>query len=380
MPNPHVEPTGYVQLSETEQAIAARSLTIPSARALKSKEANAIKIGEKILQQTRDHRLKLESEISDEQAGSDYLSALDRRSVDLLTEIGLDAEYAWLDNIVKAIMHEAPFVQIDVLSHYAINCLNPDGSVDVSWDRLPPEEQAGVLLGAMFRSAFHGSHNFRIAALLDDFHLDHSERGIDDSFKFSNAQQNQYILEMARLFYIHGVILPGDVPGIHYVLTREKALHANVDRLIDSLNREGRGEVEVSDTGDVVFRPSPSLVRRLALSSDNRKREFGKNGISVIRNGQATCSALDSANHFNAVESDLIYLVLLDTRFVSQQDKTYALLRGAGVVTQDRYENIFFDSTKLSPLAITYGVCRLLESEIESQLKTLKMHHDLTLY
>jgi hypothetical protein len=143
------------------------------------------------------------------------------------------------------------------------------------------------------------------------------------------------------LLHDQGVLRPGDISGKDYVLTRERELQALVEPMIDRLRRSTRGTVETNDSSDVIFRPSVPLIRRLALDSDNRKREFARNGVLLQRNGRPTCPALDAANFVNLKSGDVLHVLVFDKWLTSQQDKTYALLRALGVVTQDRYENIF---------------------------------------
>lgn len=66
-----------------------------------------------------------------------------------------------------------------------------------------------------------------------------------------------------------------------------------------------------------------------------------------------------------------MHLVILDRKFESQQDKTYALVRGFGGVSSERYFNVFFDSDRLSPSLITYVMSELLHAEFEYFLKQL---------
>jgi hypothetical protein len=296
----------------------------------------------------------------------DLHAAIEDGNDQRLAELGIDTSYIWLDLLASALLDGTPFVQLEAVSPYAARCVQPDGSVNVVWDRLPADERAGIMVAALFRRAFHDCHNTRYSALLDDFHTD-GLAGEED--RFTEEQQDQYIIQMADLLHRKGVLFDGDIPGKDYVLTRERELHAHVDSMIERLRYCGRGEVETKDNGDVVFRPTAALIRRLALGSENRKREFARNGILLRRKGHATCPSLDAAGCLNLTASDVMHVLVLDKWLTSQQDKTYALLMALGVVTQERYENIFYDSEKLSPELITYGVCAVLRKQFETQLR-----------
>lgn len=306
----------------------------------------------------------LHDSIKDDPQTDGIVHALERRDYDSLCELGIDTTYVWLDALAVALTEGTPFVQIEAISPYASSCVDPDGTIRVSWDRLPADERTGIMVASALREVFYDCENIRYSALLDDFHKDGT---VGDPGVFTEQQQDQYIVQMTQLLHEQGVLLPTDIPGKHYVLTRERELHAYVDPVIDRLRFCGRGDVETTDNGDVIFRPSPSLIRRLALYSENRKREFARNGILLRRNGRPTCAALDAAGFVNSTTNDVQHVLILDKWLTSQQDKTYALLRAMSVVTQDRYDNIFFDSATLSPQLITYALCVVLQQQFETQ-------------
>lgn len=298
------------------------------------------------------------------------LSLMDSQSMADPSLLGVDIEYTWIDEILKALIVGGPTVQVDAASPYAANSIDEDGCVNVRWEALPNDEKAGVMIAAMMRDVFVDCKNFRLALLLDDFHGKSHEQPLTE------LQQDEYIVQMARLLFRSGVLLPNDVPGREYVMTRERDLKPLVDQLINKLRFVGRGELEHRDNGDIVFYPHPVLIRCLALDSDNRKRELARNGVLLMRNGRPTCAALDASNYLNNAGVDTMYLVVLDKQMKSQQDKAYALLRAIGVVTQERYDNVFYDAENMTASFIAYSFCHLIEAHLTKLLELNRIYAD----
>ena len=55
---------------------------------------------------------------------------------------------------------------------------------------------------------------------------------------------------------------------------------------------------------------------------------------------------------------------MLDRAALTQQDKTYTLLRALGIKRGDKYHNVFFDSARLSPEITVLAMCEILIREL----------------
>jgi hypothetical protein len=309
---------------------------------------------------------KLESHLAALRGRVDFQSPrakhLQRAIVDgdeqAMCELGINTSYGWLDDLVSAMARGTPFVEIETVGPYAGHHLGADDELDVTFSNLPSDERAGILLAAVLRDLTSACKNIRFVSLLDDLNNHVSNR------PFTNAEQERYILAMSRMLYEQGTLRADDVPGRDYVLIRESEQVQRIDELVERLRHSGSGQIETSLDGDVSFRPCDHLVKKLALRSGSRRLELRKRGILLKRLGRPTCQALDAAIFLEPVNRDIVHFVLLDQRFESEQDKTYALIRAVDITTQERYHNIFYDSDALPAELIVYAICELLRSEV----------------
>jgi NNMT/PNMT/TEMT family len=301
---------------------------------------------------------------------SHLLRALDDGDLDALSELGIDTGYAWLDDVVRALVVGSPFVEIETVGPYAAHHVTPDGGLEVRFENLPPDEKTGVLLAAFFRDVFGDRPNLRLVALLDDSHA----YAMDADF--TQAQRDQYVVEIGAMLRNQGALGADDVPGRDYVLLRKRDLQSNLDSLVDALRDCGRGTVEQTDDGDLVFRPTGPFIRQLALDSKSRRRELRRAGILLRKRGKPTCAALDAAGFLSPINRGIMHVVVLDRRLESEQDKTYALLRAVDAVTQEQYHNVFFDADRLAPELTAYAVCELLVDHLTGFLRLVQLYDD----
>jgi SAM-dependent methyltransferase len=290
------------------------------------------------------------------------LAAVARRDSEALAGLGLDLSFAWLDDVIASLIAGAPYVDIETVGPYAHHHFDHSGNVDVRASNLPPDEEVGLFLGAALRDVLRPCPNVRFVALLDEFTV------LFDRPDIAAHQRDLYVIEMYHLLRDRGLLRSGDVPGRDYVLLRESELAEQVDVLIERLDACGRGVIERT-AGDVVFRPAKWFVEQLALHSSNRQRELSRQGILLRRDGRPTCHAMDAAGFLNPINQRIVHLLMLDSQYAAQQDKTYALVRALDVVRQESYHNVFYDSSLLGPEAVTLVTFELMAEEARRYLR-----------
>lgn len=293
------------------------------------------------------------------------LHALGEDDYEELAKLGIDISYAWLDDILRTATSGASVIGIETVGPYAANHLTADG-LDIRAERLPADEQIGLLLAGIFRDVFADCENVRCVALIDDL------TSYIPGRELTQEERDRYVVAIADIFRDFGAIKPDDRPGKNYIFIRESELPPAVDELVQRLRQSRAGDVDTLPNGDVIFYPSESFIERLALLSNNRRREFRRRGVLVKRQGRPTCHAMEAASHFHPASREMQHVMMLDRYFQSQQDKTYALVRAMEIVTQDRYHNLFYDSERLSPEVIVYVICELLAE----QARRLLVSHD----
>lgn len=299
-----------------------------------------------------------------------YFRALLEADYDELARMGLDARYAWLDDVLAALISGGPFVEIQAATCYASPHLKRDGSLSFDYSSIPLEEQAGILLSSMFRELSHGCANVRLVIDVDDIH------NYSTGDHISMAERDQFVIELSKILTEQGVHLPYDIPGKNYLILRRSEIIDEVDSMISNLRLSGQGTVERTDQGDVIFRPHTTLLRRLSLNQPDQERELKRSGIMLKRNGQATSAAISAASFLSPLNRNILHVVMCDKRLCIEQVRVYTLLRAMGVVTQDRYHNVFFDPERLSPEAIAFGVCDLIIDSLERFLRVLRLYDD----
>jgi SAM-dependent methyltransferase len=311
---------------------------------------------------------------------SDILSVEDSLALELetaivdrdstrLTALGIDTGYAWLGDVVAA-MVGGEYVAVETVGPYACEHVDARGRLRVSSDNLPIDERAGMLLAGLIRDATDGFDNVCLVALLDD-HTIRSETG-----PLSVADRDLYVVEISNIFQQFGAIRVGDVPGERFVLLREAALVPESERLIAMLRDSGVGVVTERSERDIDFVVADSFTQTLALRSENRRKDLRRRGVALVRDGRSLCHTLDAASFLHPICHLMVHFKILDKRFAAEQDRTYALCRALGVLRQDNIHNVFFDSTLLSPALVTYAVCRLLEREVDETLRALHAFDD----
>ena len=296
----------------------------------------------------------------------DLFDAIDAGDYDQMARLGVDAEYAWVDAILAAMVSGAPYVEFETIGPYAAYHRDEYGQISVSVDNLPPDERAGIMLAAVVRSLVAECENARIVSLFDDINdpLTGAEIRPDD--------RDRFIVQMSKMYYGLGVLHHDDVPGRDYVLIRESRAAERFDELVDRLRRCGAGTVEHTDAGDVTFWPSRRFVERLAFKSANRSREFRRRGILLARSGRLTCQALEAAGFLDSHNQHVIHVLMLDTKFSAQQDKTYALLHAMGIVRENTHHGLFYDTARIAPETVVLAVSRLLNRELKRLIGVLE--------
>lgn len=294
------------------------------------------------------------------------LAAVEARDFDALAQLGLDFQRARFDVLMTALAAEGPFVEIETVGPYAMFHVDDNGDVDFRLDQIPCDERTGLVLGAALREATLKCPNVRPVALIDDLH----NSSPDDYL--TKSQQDRYVVEVSKLFLDSAIIRPHDVPGKDFVLVRESELLARFDQLIEQLSCSDHGIVEETADRDIVFWPSRELIAHADLRSERRERELRRSGILLRRSGRVTCTALDASGYLDPLNREIIHLVMLDTRFKSQQAKTHVLLLATESVAPDAYNNIFYDSHRLSPQLTSYAVLKLLARAMEDHLERLR--------
>lgn len=300
----------------------------------------------------------------------DLFDAIDAGDYDQMARLGIDAEYAWVDAILAAMVSGAPYVEFETIGPYAAYHRDESGQISVSVDNLPPDERAGILLAAVVRNLVAECENARIVSLFDDINdpLTGAEICPDD--------RDRFIVQMSKLFYGLGVLHHDDVPGRDYVLVRESRAGERFDELVDRLRSSGTGTVELTDAGDATFWPSRQFVERLAFKSANRSREFRRRGILLARSGQPTCQALEAAGFLDSHNQHVIHVLMLDTKYSAQQDKTYALLHAMGIVRENTHHGLFYDTARIAPETVVLAVSRLLNRELTRLIGVLERAAD----
>ncbi|HEY9408114.1 MAG TPA: hypothetical protein VIP77_00915 [Jiangellaceae bacterium] len=289
-----------------------------------------------------------------------------------LARLGVDVTYAWLDDVALALVAADPIVYIETVGPYAAHHLDPSGQLDVSAQNLTRDEMAGLLLASILRDAFTDCTNLRQRILVDDLNDDLNGTTIPES------QRRDFVVDMSRILLDLGALKSSDVAGTHFMVMQESANQGRCTQLVERLRDSAHGIVELTDDGDLVFRPTERAIRQLALKSRSRVREFSRRGIAIKRMGRYTCQALDAAGYLHAEDLNRsgIHVVMLDKRFGSQQDKTYALLRALGIVRQETHHNVLYDTDLLSPELITLTVCELLLKELARLDESLRRYTD----
>lgn len=287
-----------------------------------------------------------------------------------LAALGLDTRYAWLDDLVAAVVDGEPSVDIETVGPYAVHHVDRHGRLDVSYDNVPATERAGIAVGALLRKVLRGCANVRFVVLLDDVNTEVS------GHLLSSAQRDRYVVEMCDLLRARGVLSSSDRPGRDHLVVRESDQAERVAELIERLRRCGRGVVEVDDHGDTTFRPTPSFVTQLGLVSANRQRELDRNGILLKRRGRPTCQAMDASRFLDAGDRQALHLVMLDCQYKAQQDKAYGLLRAIDAVTQDSFHNVFYDGANLSPQVIALAIAELLADQLRRYIEAIQLYDD----
>lgn len=289
------------------------------------------------------------------------IAAADAGDSRALGRLGIRLDYAWLDDVLAAMISGSPGVEIEAVGPYASHHVDDSGEFDVSAGNLPDDERTGILLAGFFRDIARECRNVRIVSLLDD--LNTPVRPL------TRSERDSYVLRMWQILHDHQVLLPGDLPGRDYVLLRETSQLSRLDELVRRLETSGEGVVERPPGGDLIFRPSRQLVEKLGLRSESRRRELLRRGILLRRAGRPTCHALDAATFLGPLNDTILHLVVLPRSFESEQDKTYALIRALGVVTQDSYHNVFYDNSVLSPDDVVRAIAACVRHELRRFLE-----------
>ncbi|MEV0131112.1 hypothetical protein AB0H83_21935 [Dactylosporangium sp. NPDC050688] len=296
-------------------------------------------------------------------------AAIDDRDTKRLTALGINTEYAWLGDVIAAVV-AGEYVDVETVGPYMSAHLDADGRLQVSPDNLPPDERAGMMLAELIRDVTEDFANVTLVALLDDYTWD-VEVG-----SLSQLQRDLFVVEMRDVFQQFGAIRPGDMPGQRFVLLQEDALVSEVDRMIAMLRDSAAGVVTQRSALEVVFTPSDTFIETLALHSNNRNRELRRRGIALQRDGRPLCHTLDAASFLHPVSHLLVHLKILDKRFAVEQDRVYALGRAMNILRQENVHDIFFDTDLLSPALVSYAVCRLIEREVDDLMRDLRAFDD----
>jgi hypothetical protein len=300
------------------------------------------------------------------------LDAIDAGDESGMLQNGLSFEYAWMNDVVATILKGNPPVEIETVGPYAAAHINPEtDKLEIDPLNVPDDEMAGILVAAILRKIDPVAHNTRIVSLMDELNNFTSER------QLTKEEQDEYIAAMAEFYLEIGVLKPDDEAGKDFVILRESDLADKVQMLEVELNSSGQGEIKKNDAGETYFMPSEDLVDSLALHTGKTIKELKTDGILLRRkDGSPTCQAMDAAGFLNPINEKYMHVVMLEERMESQQDKTYALLKALGVVKQERYHNILFDSEGLSPELVTYGVVKTLERHTIAFLKALDKYDE----
>jgi hypothetical protein len=288
--------------------------------------------------------------------------ALEEGDTEALKELGVSDEYAWLDDCMRALIEGAPFLEVETVGPYISHHLDDIGHLSVTAEGFPDDEVAGLLIGKVIASMARETKNFRMVALLDDI-------ASPDGVELTKHQSDHFIMAFAGVLRNFGLITSEEDAGVRYHLIRESDQVKGVEEIISRLRSCDEGMVDETADGDVTFYPSETLIERLALDSENRKREFRRRGILLKRNGRPTCHALDSATFLSPRSSAMVHLVMLEKDFISQQEKTYAIIRALDLVRQSRYHNVFFDAEHLKPELIAFAVAELMAQHLRQYIR-----------
>lgn len=343
---------------------------IAAFRAIDDKEAKA-EIARTMLNRLTGHRKRFLRVLRDQSALDHHLlRACAGGDQEELAKLGFDTRYAWLDDVLAAMISGGPFVEIETVTTYAAVHADLDGKLRFQAKNLPPEEKTGIMLGALFRDISQGCPNVRQVTDVDDIH------NYSAGTHFSKADQDQYVVSISQVFTEAGMHLPYDAPGRNYLIVPISRMYERVDELMAALRSSGHGTVETRDSGDVVFQPTERLIRLLALRSEDEERELRRSGIMLRKNGAVTSHALTAASFLHPINREILHLIMRDTRMEHEQNKVYALTRAIGVKSQDTYNNVFYDSQRHPPELIALLMCETLMGSLENFLRLVSLYRD----
>jgi hypothetical protein len=306
---------------------------------------------------------ELQAQLPSDDANVRFVNrALEEGDAEELKELGISDEYSWLDDCVRALIDGAPFLEVETVGPYISHHLDEDNQLSVNAEGFPADEVAGLMIGRVISSMARQCANFRTVALIDDL-------ASPDGTERTKQQGDHFIMAIGSVLRNFGLITTEDQAGIRYHLIRESDQIKGVEEIISRLRDCENGMVDESAEGDVFFYPTEALIEQLAIDSENRKREFRRRGILIKRAGRPTCHALDAATFLSSRSSATMHLVVLDKHFMSQQEKTYAIVRALDLVTQSRYHNIFFDCERLSPTLVTYAISQLIAEHLRRYVR-----------
>jgi hypothetical protein len=242
------------------------------------------------------------------------LLAIDEGDAELMAYYGFDLRYAWLNDVVATMIQGKPNVYIQVITAATVH----DSTYEIN---VPLME----LLQAIVKPLPHTT----IVSMVDAL-----------------PQASQHIPKN------NAVCIP-----VNHLLDR-------IDELVTVLRGSRRGTVTTDTSGNVYFKPTKQLVTAAALQDRGRREEMLTYGVLLQHaDGTPTSQMLDAAAFLEPSDDQAIHLFLLDSDLGEEQDKTYILLRALDIVRQELYHNFFFDSRRLSPELIVYGVATLFRRQ-----------------
>lgn len=366
--NPSSETARKPSWAEFQTAVLANALTAPFINADKSSsktQANANPddsrdFGNRIVQRLKKQTQSLINGI-DQKCPRNHalLNAVQNNNIAELARLGIDVNYARINQLATALIQRNRIVEIETVGPYAAHHVTEDGQVNLNFDTIGHDEKAGIQLAALLRNAFHGCDHIRIVALVDDFNHLLATR------ELTQHERDKCIVEISKVLYEEAVLWPTDIPGREYLLLRESVNACYVDELIELLRNSQHGTVETNTAGDIRFQPNALFVEQLGLKSANRRKEINRTGVLLKRKNKPTCQAMDAAGFLHPTNKHIIHAVMLDNRFKAQQEKTRTLLMAIGIITTDSHHNIFYDAAALSSEAISLSVLALLCNEME---------------
>jgi hypothetical protein len=372
-----IEDKGFADAAEL--AAAARRLTVRSPRTpqamwrFKAIGSTAVKLrrAEDLRDRLATSRKAIQADIRsvDGALALALDSAIDDRDDLRLAALGLNTEYAWLGDVMRAIV-AGEYVDVETLGPYASEHLDGSGRFRVSADNLAPDEKAGVMLARLIRDLAGDFTNVSLVVLLDEYSRGLGQRAL------SPVEGDLFVVGMHDILRRSGAILTDDVPGDRFVLLRESSMVPEAERMIAMLRDSIAGVVTYPSERDIVFNPSRAFIESLALHSGNRTRELRRRGIRLQHDGRLLCHTLDAASFLHPICHLTIHLKILDKRFAVEQDRAYALPRALDILRQDNVHDVFFDTSRLSPELVSYAVCRLLAREVDDLLHDLRTYDD----